>query len=221
VRLNAKGVPDFNIVPDVAYDNLAYESEIEKLLSQDIRLIYYGTLIQRTENGASTLMKILENRPSHAKCFYDINLRPACYNEEIIKASLAHCDVLKLSEEESDVLKSMFSIRDDEAMIEHLRDEYSVEWVSLTKGGQGSKLYTPQGVHTSSVSENMKPADTVGAGDAYAAVLAIGYLFGWDPERIISQATAFAGAVCEIKGAIPDNSLFYQPFSDRIKGDTF
>lgn len=221
VRLNAEGIPDFNIVPDVAYDHLAYESEIQMLLSQDIRLIYYGTLIQRTKTGAGTLMKILENRPPGTKCFYDINLRPACYDKEIIRASLSHCDVLKLSEEELAVLKSMFKVLDDDTMIDYLRDEYSVEWVCLTKGRHGSRLHTPQGIHAASVAKDITPVDTVGAGDAYAAVLAIGYLCGWDPERIISQATEFAGAICKIRGAIPDSSLFYQPFSDRMKGDTF
>ena len=53
--------------------------------------------------------------------------------------------------------------------------------------------------------------DSVGAGDAYAAMLAAGLLKGWQPEEILRKASMFATRVCEIKGAIPDSASFYEP----------
>ena len=55
--------------------------------------------------------------------------------------------------------------------------------------------------------------DTVGAGDAYAAVLAGGLLKKWEPEKILKTASRFAGRICGIDGAIPANRSFY----DEIK----
>ena len=57
--------------------------------------------------------------------------------------------------------------------------------------------------------------DTVGAGDAYAAVLAVGYMNHWSPERILKTATALARRICSIKGAIPKDSDFYKGVIDE------
>jgi len=54
--------------------------------------------------------------------------------------------------------------------------------------------------------------DTVGAGDAYTAILAMGILRDWTPETILSRATEFAGAVCGLPGAIPEDDSFYRPY---------
>jgi fructokinase len=54
--------------------------------------------------------------------------------------------------------------------------------------------------------------DTVGAGDAYTAILATGILDRWPPKTILKRATEFAGAVCTLQGAIPEDSAFYDPY---------
>jgi fructokinase len=56
--------------------------------------------------------------------------------------------------------------------------------------------------------DNLK--DTVGAGDAYAAMLALGVLKKWTPEKILKTASWFASRICEIKGAIPSSAQFYR-----------
>ena len=59
--------------------------------------------------------------------------------------------------------------------------------------------------------------DTVGAGDAYTAILALGILGHWSPETILSRASEFAGSVCAIEGAIPANGAFYDPYLPWLK----
>jgi fructokinase len=54
--------------------------------------------------------------------------------------------------------------------------------------------------------------DTVGAGDAFSAVLILGLLRGWDSATVLPRADAFARAVCCIPGAVPGDDAFYQPF---------
>jgi len=54
--------------------------------------------------------------------------------------------------------------------------------------------------------------DTVGAGDAFAAVFIGGMLLGWPTYLTMSRANTFAAAICGIRGAIPDKPDFYDPF---------
>jgi len=63
------------------------------------------------------------------------------------------------------------------------------------------------------VEKQTEVADTVGAGDAYTAILAIGYLREWEPEKILEQASTFAGGICQIKGAIPADEYFYENYN--------
>jgi fructokinase len=53
----------------------------------------------------------------------------------------------------------------------------------------------------------------VGAGDGFAAVCILGSLKGWPPINALERAIAFAGAICEIRGAIPDHPDFYKHFT--------
>jgi fructokinase len=140
-------------------------------------------------------------------------MRPGCYNNAIIEKSLIKTDILKLNTEELVKLKQTLSLkvsRDD--LVYHLMERHSINTVSLTKGEAGSELFTDQGYLTSRPTEAITVVDSVGAGDAYAAMLAAGLLKKWRPEEILERASLFASRVCEIKGAIPDSATFYEPF---------
>jgi len=93
---------------------------------------------------------------------------------------------------------------------------YSIRTVSLTKSELGSELFTNQGCSSLEPAEAIKVVDSVGAGDAYAAMSAAGMLKNWQPEEILNQASLFASRICEIKGAIPDSASFYEPFKSLL-----
>jgi len=57
--------------------------------------------------------------------------------------------------------------------------------------------------------------DSVGAGDAMAAVLVLGALRGWTAARALVRGGELAAAVCTIRGAIPADGAFYEPFRRR------
>jgi fructokinase len=61
VSLNDTGVPTFDILPNVAYDYIDFTPAVGSLL-EDCTLIYFGTLIQRTERGFKNLQNILSAR---------------------------------------------------------------------------------------------------------------------------------------------------------------
>jgi fructokinase len=96
--------------------------------------------------------------------------------------------------------------------VHYLMETHSVQTVSLTKGEQGSDLFTNQGSFSADSADIIKVVDSVGAGDAYAAMLAAGILKNWQPQVILERAALFASRICEIKGAIPESSSFYEPF---------
>jgi len=213
VQLDKNGAPQFDIVSDVAYDYIEFIADYHSALIRDARLIYFGSLVQRSETGHENLQAFISAGASETLNFYDINLRAGCYNKAIIEKSLLTTDILKLNMEELGQLRQMLPIKkNNDAFIKYLIEEYALSTVSLTKGDLGSVLFTKQGSFTSNSIKAIKVVDSVGAGDAYAAMLAAGILKNWQPEAILERASLFSSRICEIKGAIPESPLFYQPF---------
>ena len=219
IELNGKGVPAFNILPDVAYDYIEFNTSIASLLNADTELIYFGTLAQRSEYGFKTIQQILSQRAPVTKCLYDINLRPHCFTDQVIVESLRQCDVLKLNDEELEILKQIFAFKkSSRSFIEHLMIKYRLEMLSLTKGKNGSELFTLDKHFQKEPGALNNAADTVGAGDAYTAMLSIGYINKWPPEQILEKASEFAARICEIEGAVPTDPNFYKKIISGIKG---
>ena len=132
----------------------------------------------------------------------------------MVTQSLQYSNVLKLNEEELDVIKGLLGFQGgSRGFIDFLMKEYSLDMISLTRGEKGSDLYTQNSHHSIGTEKQTEVADTVGAGDAYTAILAIGYIKRWKPEKILEQASTFAGAICQIKGAIPADDHFYEHYN--------
>jgi fructokinase len=215
VDLDDNGVPKFSITADVAYDHLELNPATVSALGDDIDMIYYGTLLQRTDSVHQMLQHLLNRKKPRSQCFYDINLRPNCYNAHVIRDSLQHADHVKLNQEELTTLKTMFGWSGAPAEIVHrLMEVYALETVSLTKGERGSELFTGSGHYTAPPADMVKVVDTVGAGDAYAAVMIAGFLQALPPAQILKAATQFAVRICEIEGAIPADHAVYDGIID-------
>lgn len=219
VDLDDQGIPQFTIAEDVAYDFLDFDRRIGKILDEQPSLIYYGSLIQRTEGGFSTLHRILAGRHRQSRCLYDMNLRPGCRRASLIERSLQEADILKLNDEELQTAAEMFGLAEEApeaaaAMI----PRFGLSMVALTRGDEGSELYVGQDRFGTAAPQPAAVADTVGAGDAYTAMLAAGILQGWGPERILSTAARFASRICGIEGAVPEDMEFYRDFRLELKG---
>jgi fructokinase len=218
VQLDKRGGPRFDIISDVAYDYLDFIPEYHSILINTAQMVYFGTLVQRSKAGCENLQEFISHNEPEALNFYDINLRPGCYSNVIIEKSLSKTDILKLNSEELDKLRQMLFLNmNKNELVDHLMEKYSISSVSLTKGESGSELFTEQGCFDSEPAEAITVVDSVGAGDAYAAMLAAGLLKNWRPEEILERALLFASRVCEIKGAIPESASFYEPFKALIE----
>lgn len=219
VALDKQGHPTFDILADMAYDYIELNDHILNALRQKPDLIYFGTLAQRTTNGHETIQRVLSSKEPGTRCLYDVNLRPGGWSQKIVEKSLHACDALKANEEELTRMKAMLGFQgSDAAFVDRLMQDFGIDLISLTKGKEGSRLYTLTGAYQLDGMPGEILGDTVGAGDAYASIVSIGYINDWSPERIVATATELARRVCGIKGAIPVESGFYDGLIDGEKG---
>jgi len=202
ISLDSRGVADFTILPDAAYDYIEAGETLVRIFKESA-LFYFGTLVQRGP-GFSTIQRLLSMREGMTNTIYDVNLRRDCYSETVIRSSLEKSDIVKLNHEELRVLMGMFQFHGAERdFANYLMEQYSISMVSVTRGEQGSALYTPVDCAEAAPVADIDLVDTVGAGDGYTAVLAAGYLAGMDISDIVEAAAGFAARICEIEGALP------------------
>jgi fructokinase len=210
VSLDSQGSPTFNILKDAAYDHIEVNNDTLDALRQKPDLIYFGTLAQRTDRGHEAIHSILAAKEPHTRCLYDVNLRSGGWREKAVITSLGVCDALKVNDEELQKIKAMLRFSGSDAdFVDTLMHEYQIDFISLNKGEAGSSLFTLNGVYESVNAPLDISGDTVGAGDAYASMLALGYLRRWPPVRMVEIATELARRVCGIKGAVPAEAGFY------------
>lgn len=219
VHTDSKGDHVFEIKKNAAYDFIQLTDDVKHLVSENVRLIYFGTLVQRTDHGFHTMQRILGSRSESAEAFLDINLRPECYTPATIDASLKAADILKLNLDELvHITGPAESETDMQRAVDRLRQEYGVKKVILTKAERGSELVSQNGRFTDGPKTGIRVADTVGAGDGYAAMAAAGHLTGLPEQRTIFLAGMFADRICGIKGALPDSGDFYDQFIKETGG---
>ncbi len=212
VVLDENGVPRFHIRENVAYDNLDLDEKIPSG-PDGARLIYFGTLVQRTESGRTRVQAFLQRCDDGIPRFCDINMRPPHVNLRAIAESLESVDLLKLNEEElADIGQAFDGPPHVDATVAWLMDRFSIQAVALTRGSRGSRFYGADfPIDCPAVSQPVI-VDTVGAGDGFASLLAAGYINGMDWAKIIDHASRFAARICSIPGAVPDDPSFYDDF---------
>jgi len=209
----------FTIIPDTAWAHIAFDDGLSNLLQQSCDLLYFGSLIQHNKNGFELIQKVMNQKKTGTTVFCDINLRPDSYNMAVINASLEAADILKLNQDELKELSSgtMNDRNNTENMIGGLMKSHKLELMILTLGSHGSQWITHGKEYRHSPILQATLVDTVGAGDAYAAISAAGWLKGLPIEIIMDLASDFAGYICTIKGALPENEKIYNKFRKRIQ----
>ena len=164
----------------------------------------FGTLGQRDATSRETIQRFLAATPSRCLRVYDVNLRQSYWTEDVIRGSLTLANVLKLNDEELQVIAPMHDLEgSDETIIRSLLELYGLKLVALTRGSRGSLIITPDAVSEVAGVE-VSIADTVGAGDAFTAAMVTGYLNSWSLEKTNLFANRVAAFVCSKIGAVPE-----------------
>lgn len=214
VTLDEKGIPQYEICLGVAWDNIPLTPELTNL-AQHAQAVCFGSLAQRSEVSRATIQHFLESTPKDTLKVFDINLRQRWYNREVIETSLQHCNILKINDEELDIVAPMLlSVETDPenliatneektlCVCRQLIERYALDMVILTCGTNGSYVIT---LDTFSFipTPKVEVADTVGAGDSFTATFIAKLLSGASIPEAHEMAVKVSAYVCTQSGAMP------------------
>ena len=214
VTLDSKGVPQYDICLGVAWDNIPLTAELLDVARQT-EAICFGSLAQRSEVSRRTIHAFLDAAPQDALRVFDINLRQSWFTAEVIAESLNRANVLKINDEELDVVATMLLgvptvpgklIAEDadktRAVCRDLIAKYDLRMLILTCGALGSYVFTADS-ESSVQTPKVKVADTVGAGDSFTATFVAQILLGKSIRQAHEKAVAVSAFVCTQNGAMP------------------
>lgn len=203
--------PSFCIHSNKAYDHICPEQAYACLPQNAPFLLYCGTLALRAQANRSLISNII--RTHNPKIFCDLNLRPECYDRHIIHELLGCADWIKINVDEARMITGTHIMLDTaEPAISELAERYSIESVILTAGASGSAMYNNGCLSIIPSSQVTHFFDSVGAGDAFCAVIILGLLSGWDMHIAMQRASDFAAHICSIRGAITRSKNVYKQF---------
>jgi fructokinase len=202
VELSNDGQPRFTIEEGVAWDGLVLEmSAVAAVAKADA--VAFSTLAQRHQPSRGTIQGLIGAVRSEAWRILDVNLRQHYFANDVITASLRLANVVKFNDAELPVLAELLALRGTvREQMEQLAQQHSQRAVCLTRGANGSLLYS-EGQWADDPGKPIAVKDTVGAGDAFTAALAMGLLAGKSLEVINRRANEIARYVCSCEGATP------------------
>jgi fructokinase len=202
VKLDSSGQPRYTIARDVAWDFIGWSDALESLAAR-AHVVCFGTLAQRSETSRATIRSFVQATPRNCLRIFDVNLRQDFYSDSIVLDSLEIANAAKLNDEELRTVAAICRLDGDERdQLNQLRKRYNLQLVALTKGAKGAILFDGESFAECSA-EKVTVKDTVGAGDAFAASMALGWLRRANPERICQRACRVAAFVCSQAGAVP------------------
>ena len=203
VTLDEQGIPTYDIKENVAWDNIPFSDEIQRVAA-NCRAVCFGSLAQRNVVSRATIQKFLDATPADCMKIFDINLRQNFYTPEVIQESMRRCNVLKINDEELVLIGRMFGYPglDMENKCWLILGKYNLDMLVLTCGTNGSYVFTP-GQMSIQETPKVEVADTVGAGDSFTGSFCAAILSGKpvaEAHRLAVQVSAF---VCTQNGAMP------------------
>ena len=214
VTLTDKGIPQYEICLGVAWDNIPLTEELLSI-AKEAKAVCFGSLAQRSATSRATINAMLEAMPADTLKVFDINLRQSWYSAEVIENSLKHSNILKINDEELDVVAPMLLnvevnpeqliATDKEKTLQVCRqliEGYALDMVILTCGTNGSYVITKD-EYSFVPTPKVEVADTVGAGDSFTGSFIAKLLQGASIKDAHETAVKVSAFVCTQSGAMP------------------
>ncbi|MEP3046068.1 MAG: carbohydrate kinase [Roseibium sp.] len=173
VQKDTAGSPAYTFYGENAADRMVSENDLPNL-SAAPAFIHIGSYTALVEPIASALKTLITQEKEHTLISFDPNIRPTVEPDMDLwrhntKALVPHCDVIKVSDEDLQLICPEEPI--EEVAKRWLHNGASL--VIVTKGSEGASAFTSRfQVHCPGV--NVKVEDTVGAGDTFQAALLAG-----------------------------------------------
>jgi fructokinase len=201
--LNARAEATYEIVKPVAWDFIACNEDLKKLVRETSYFVF-GSLAARSETSRDTLFELLDIANTKV---LDINLRAPHFTQDLVEALLQQCDVLKINDQELPLLAGWYgAFKNLEEGMALLQDRFHIKTIVTTCGADGAIL-NQSGVVYRHPGFTVQVKDTVGSGDAFLAAL----LFKLDSGAPAAEALEFAnrlGAfIASREGACPQYNI--------------
>ncbi|MDT8388953.1 MAG: carbohydrate kinase [Lentisphaeria bacterium] len=203
VVLDGKGKPEYDIKANAAWDHIPWSEDLARLAGR-LDAVCFGSLGQRDPASRDTIRRVLAATGPACLKVFDINLRQAFHNDDIILTSLELADVLKLNDEELPVVAALIGADGDKrSIMTAVMERFNLKLAVLTLGPEGALMMTPD--ESSFIVPPDDPViNTVGAGDSFTAATIMGFLKGRSLDHINRHANEVATFVCTRDGAVPE-----------------
>lgn len=203
VQLDEKQQATYIIPKPVSWDNIKLKDNLIEEAKQASAIVF-GSLACREQSSRTTLLNLLTEVKVPLRVF-DVNLRHPHYNSDIIETLAAIANVIKMNEEEADLLIRSNSTSLQDKIIE-FQKKYHTQTICVTRGEDGAiiwhndKFYEHPGFKVDVV-------DTVGAGDAFLATLVNGLISKLPIGVVLERACKIGAYVASQRGANPEPML--------------
>jgi fructokinase len=204
VSLDSQGQAAFRIERPAAYDAVTLSSgTIQTLQGWSPDWLYFGTLFASMPEGRATLFELLRLVPDATR-LYDLNLRPGFDSLSFVCELLEQADVVKMNQDEMYALQRHMGLpAETKAFCAAASERFGWQAVSVTLGSRGCAVFR-NGQFSEDLGRPIEVADTVGAGDAFAAAFLHGLASNWETSKIARFANRVGALVASRPGAIPD-----------------
>jgi fructokinase len=198
VKLNDRNEATYTIPKPVSWDNIQVDEVLQERIKH-VSVVVFGSLACRCKTSRNTLLDLFENKVLKV---FDVNLRHPHYEESTIQTLAAFADVIKMNEEEANLLIGNYDEPLTDKIIEFQKKFHS-QTICVTRGENGAivwhdeKFYEHPGFVVDVV-------DTVGAGDAFLATFITGLLNKQPMDQVLERACAIGAFVTSHRGANPD-----------------
>jgi len=193
----------YEIVKPVAWD---FMKSANYNLTNDDYLVY-GSLIFRNDVSKHTVLELIKS--TDAVKVFDVNLRHPHYDKEILFEVLRLTDILKINEDELNILAGWIGERKDLlADTELLLNYFGLKEIICTLGNRGA-YYCSNGNADRFFVNALKidVEDTIGSGDSFLAGFLSAKINQEPVKQCLQFAVSLAGFISSQKGGCPSYSL--------------
>jgi len=195
VELDKKGSPSYEIVRPVAWDYI----NVNPLNSKTVKaaeVFIFGSLAARNNRTLETLFSLLEK--AKLKVF-DVNLRTPFYTKELIEKLLFQANIVKMNEEELDLIGSwFFGNIPTYSLAQKIKTHFSLDILIVTQGSKGAFVIDLKDDIKSIKAKKVTVVDTIGSGDSFLAGFLYKYL-SFEPIFACLDFAAKTGALVATK----------------------
>jgi fructokinase len=199
VTLSESGQPSYEIVENVAWDNIGIEPKAIEAV-QEAQAFVFGSLVARNETSKDTLLELIN---AAQLTVFDVNLRAPFFSKLVLHELMQKANIVKMNDEELEIISDFQGIDGNEKeKIRQLKNAYNLDLLIVTKGEKGAivldenTFYENEGVK---VTVN----DTIGSGDAFLAAFLYHFLAKKPISECLTIACKMGAYVATKRGGTP------------------